>query len=178
MSWLAAKDPLPEIPRRVLLAAADGARRTALARRLAAELGSPRIPADLPAPPLPKPLPGAAAQRFSLGPAWVSEWPDRSADLMRSLLARRADTVVWLDLPGSALRRGCCGDRSDGRSAGGEAARIAQQVRAIAAVRPEIVVVRLRSPREVRRWLRGALRAAPADAALAERGRLPEIGPR
>jgi hypothetical protein len=172
VSWLAAKDPLPEIPRRVLLAAADGARRTSLARRLAAELGSPRIPADSPAPP--KPLPGAAAQRFSLGPAWVSEWPDRSADLVRSLLARRADTVVWLDLPGSALRRVVCG----ARSAGGEAARIAQQVRAIAAVRPELVVVRLRSPREVRRWLRGALRAAPADAALAERGRLPEIGPR
>src|SRR5664280_2188411 len=36
-----------------------------------------------------------------------------------------------------------------------------------------VEVVRLRSPREVRRWLRGALRAAPADAALAERGRLP-----
>jgi len=182
---LGAGDPLPARPRRVLVAGTSGAGKTTLARGLAALLDLPRTELDaLRHGPgwVPRPSFGAEVEALAAGDAWVTEWQYTA---VRPLLAARADLLVWLDLPRavvlSRLVRRTVGRRLRGevlwngnrepplrtvptdpehvvRWAWSSHARTGPRVLALVEQRPELAVVRLRSPREVDRWLR-ALRA-------------------
>ena len=96
---LSAADPLPFRPRRVLVAGVSGVGKTTLARRLAALLGIPHTEIDaLYHGPnwsyresFLDEVRALAAQ-----PGWVTEWQYRTA---RPLLVARADLLIWLDLP-------------------------------------------------------------------------------
>ena len=96
---LTADDPLPNRPRRVLVAGATGSGKTTMARRIGAALELPVTEMDAlhhgPAW-TPRPEFMADVEAFSSSDAWVSEWQYPDA---RGLLADRADTMVWLDLP-------------------------------------------------------------------------------
>ena len=96
---LCARDSLPVSPRRVLVAGVSGVGKSTLASRIAAITGGPHTEIDS--------LyhgPGWApredflqdVERFTSEDAWTTEWQYSSA---RALLARRADLLVWLDLP-------------------------------------------------------------------------------
>jgi adenylate kinase family enzyme len=96
---LTAVDVLDPVPRRVLIAGVTGAGKTTLARRVSEILGVPRTELDSlyhGAGWVPRPSFVEDVEAFSAEPAWVSEWQYRA---VRSLLASRADTLVWLDLP-------------------------------------------------------------------------------
>lgn len=92
-------DPLPHPPRRVVIAGVSGSGKSTLARRLARILQLPYTEMDA--------LfhgPGWTEREtfledvdaFTSEPRWVTEWQYHVA---RPLLAERADTLVWLDLP-------------------------------------------------------------------------------
>jgi adenylate kinase family enzyme len=181
---LTARDPLPSRPGRVLVAGGSGAGKTTLARRIARTLDLPCVELDgLFHGPGWTPRPGFLAEvaAFSAGPRWVTEWQYAAA---RPLLAARADTVVWLDLPRllvlarvvrRTVRRRLRRERLwhgneepplwrvfvDAehvvRWAWATAPTVAPRVRAALSARPELVVVRLRSSGEVARWLAGPL---------------------
>jgi adenylate kinase family enzyme len=112
------------------------------------------------------------------GDRWVSEW---QYDTARPLLLQRADTLIWLDFPRRtvmhrvlrrSLRRALLRQRAfndnteDVRGwldpghpirwswSHHEYART--RVQAAIEQRPELTVIRLRSPAEVRRWLASA----------------------
>lgn len=96
---LGAEDPLPHAPRRVVVAGATGSGKTTLARRIGAVLGLPVTELDaLHHGPswTPRPEFMADVEAFSSADAWVSEWQYPAA---RELLADRANTLVWLDVP-------------------------------------------------------------------------------
>lgn len=96
---LGAEDPLPHAPRRVVVAGATGSGKTTLARHIGAVLGLPVTELDaLHHGPswTPRPEFMADVEAFSSADAWVSEWQYPAA---RELLADRADTLVWLDVP-------------------------------------------------------------------------------
>jgi adenylate kinase family enzyme len=96
---LSADDPLPRRPRRVVVAGTTGSGKTTLARRIGAVLEMPVTEMDAlhhgPAW-TPRPEFMADVERFSSADVWVSEWQYPEA---RELLADRADTMVWLDVP-------------------------------------------------------------------------------
>lgn len=127
-------------------------------------------------------------ERFTAGPAWVTEW---QYDRVRTPVADRADLMVWLDLPhwivmrqvlGRTLRRWhgreelWNGNREPRlhrvvvdrehvvRWAWSSYSEIRAHVRTVAAARPELPVVRLRSPGEGDAWLGGPLAAAGPGA--------------
>ena len=105
MPLLCATDPLPRRPRRVLVAGTSGAGKTTLAGLVAEVLDLPRIELDaLHHGPgwVPRPEFGADVERFSSGPAWVTEFQYTA---VRDLLLARADLLVWLDLPRSVVLR-------------------------------------------------------------------------
>ncbi|CAM3457694.1 AAA family ATPase [Nocardioides dubius] len=96
---LGADDPLPIRPRRILVAGVSGSGKTTLAARIADAVGSPHTEIDalFHGPdwtPRPEFLDDVAA--LIAQPVWVTEWQYASA---RALLAARADTLLWLDLP-------------------------------------------------------------------------------
>jgi len=96
-----ATDALTRPPHRILVAGVSGAGKTTLAVRIAAITGSrhTEIDALYHGPnwtPRDSFLHDVTA--FTDAPAWVTEWQYPSA---RELLAERADTVIWLDLPTS-----------------------------------------------------------------------------
>lgn len=96
---LGVEDPLPHRPGRVIVAGATGSGKTTTARRIGAALDLPFTEMDAlhhgPSwTPRPEFMSDVAA--FSSADAWVSEWQYPEA---RELLADRADTMVWLDLP-------------------------------------------------------------------------------
>ena len=96
---LGVEDPLPHRPRRVLVAGATGSGKTTLARRIGAVLDLPVTEMDaLHHGPswTPRTEFMADVETFSSADAWVSEWQYPEA---RELLANRADTMVWLDVP-------------------------------------------------------------------------------
>lgn len=99
-------DALPHPPRRVLIAGVAGAGKSTLARRLSRILQLPYTEIDsLYHGPDWTALPTfeADVDRLTSEPAWVSEW---QYHVVRPLLAERADTLVWLDLPfRTVLRR-------------------------------------------------------------------------
>ncbi len=102
---LRSTDPLPLGLWRVLVAGTSGAGKTTLARRIAAVLGTTHVEIDglFHGPGwTPRPSFVADVERFSAGPAWVTEWQYGE---VRDLLAARADLLVWLDLPRATVMR-------------------------------------------------------------------------
>lgn len=95
---LGADDSLPYQPRRVIVAGTSGAGKTTLAARIGEVLDIPHVEIDaLFHGPCWTPLPTfqAEVERFTAMPAWVTEW---QYSQVRSLLAQRANLLVWLDL--------------------------------------------------------------------------------
>lgn len=93
----------PQRPCRVLVAGASGSGKTTLAARIGAALGIDHVEIDaLHHGPnwVPRTSFGDDVARFTAGPHWVTEWQYSS---VRGLLAQRADTMVWLDLPRSTV---------------------------------------------------------------------------
>lgn len=96
---LGAGDPLPRRPQRILVAGVTGVGKTTLAAELAVRLGVPHTEIDaLYHGPdwtyRESFLPDVA--ELAASDAWVTEWQYNSA---RAQLAARADLLVWLDLP-------------------------------------------------------------------------------
>ena len=120
-------------------------------------------------------------EAFTSRPAWVTEWQYPEA---RGLLAARADLLVWLDLPRwtvmrqvirRTLRRRLRRQRLWNDNVEPPLASFftdpdhivrwawrthRDNGERVLAVRPDLPVVRLRSPREVRAWVDGPLSAA------------------
>ena len=86
-------------PRRILVVGVSGAGKTTLCREIARRSGIPHTEIDalFHGPGwTPRPEFVADVQRLVSQPSWVTEW---QYDAARPLLAERADTLVWLDLP-------------------------------------------------------------------------------
>jgi adenylate kinase family enzyme len=96
---LGADDPLDPVPRRVLVAGTTGVGKTTTAGRIGRVLGLPHTEIDsLYHGPgwVPRDTFVADVERYTSEPAWVTEWQYTS---VRAMLAERADTLVWIDLP-------------------------------------------------------------------------------
>ena len=96
---LTATDPLPARPARILVAGVSGSGKTTLAARIGELLDVPHTEIDglyHGAGWTVRPEFEAEVDAFTSQESWVAEWQYSS---MRRLLAERADTVVWLDLP-------------------------------------------------------------------------------
>lgn len=96
---LGADDPLDPAPRRVLVAGTSGVGKTTTAARIAEVLQVPHTEIDaLYHGPgwVPRESFRADVEAYTSEPAWVTEWQYTS---VRALLAERADTLVWIDLP-------------------------------------------------------------------------------
>jgi adenylate kinase family enzyme len=171
----------------VLVAGSSGAGKTTLAAAVGGALGLQHVEVDalFHGPGwTPRPSFVADVERLAAGDAWVTEW---QYDAVRDLLAARADLLVWLDLPRlrvvrqvvrrtvvrrlrrqelwngnrEAPLRTFLTDREHVvRWAWATHAHTGPRVRALQERRPDLVVVRLRSRREVDRWARGPLRSA------------------
>lgn len=184
MPLLDSETPLSHRPARVVVAGTTGAGKSTLARRIGELLGLPYTEMDaLFHGPGWTPRASFVEDVRALvdAPRWVTEF---QYDAARPLLAERADLFVWLDLPrslvmarvvrrtlGRALRgevlwnenrepplRTFFTDRDHvvrwaWRTHGDNRARM----RAIVAARPDLPVVRLRTAREVERWMAGPL---------------------
>jgi adenylate kinase family enzyme len=181
---LTARDVLPSTPRRVLVAGTSGSGKTTLAGRIAVTVGArhTEIDALYHGPnwtPRDNFMLDVAA--FVAQPTWVTEWQYGKA---RPLLLRRADLLVWLDLPRVVVMR-----RVVRRTAQRRISRTvlwngnlepplstfftdrdhivrwawrthhenAQRVAAAVTARADLSVVRLRSQRDVDAWLAGPL---------------------
>jgi adenylate kinase family enzyme len=183
---LTARDPLPARPHRVVVAGVSGSGKSTLARRLAALLGAPYHELDAlhHGPGWVKRADFETdVAAFVAGAAWVCEW---QYDTVRGQLAERADLMVWLDLPfrvtlGRVVRRTLVrrvrrqelwnGNReaplrtflTDPEHVVRWSIRtrhlLDTRVPAAAAEHSHLVVVRLRTRREVDRWLRTAVAA-------------------
>lgn len=104
---LSAEHPLPTRPQRVLIAGVTGSGKTTLARRIAArwDLRHVEIDALFHGPgwtPRPEFLDDVRA--FAATERWVTEWQYTSQGT-DSVLAPRADLLVWLDYPYPVVRR-------------------------------------------------------------------------
>jgi adenylate kinase family enzyme len=96
---LSAADTLDPRPSRVSIAGAPGAGKTTLARELAPLLGAEAVELDdLAHGPDWTIRPGFVddVSAMTQGDRWITEW---QYDEARPLIASRADTLVWLDLP-------------------------------------------------------------------------------
>jgi adenylate kinase family enzyme len=189
---LGALDPLPARPRRVLVSGASGAGKTRLAAEIGRRLGLLYTEIDsLYHGPGWQPRPDFAADVHALaaGETWVVEW---QYGVVRELLADRADLVVWLDLSRwrvltqvvsrTVRRRLRRQELWNGnvepslltiftdpehiiRWSWTSWARVAPRITALRQRRPDLAVVRLRSRRDVQRWLAGPLAQAAAGSA-------------
>lgn len=187
MPILTSRQALPARPRRVLIAGTSGAGKTTLAARVAAILGVPHIEIDalFHGPGwTPRETFGAEVRAFSSGPAWVTEW---QYGLARSVLAERADLLVWLDLPRVTVMRQVAVRTlrrrlhrevlwngnvepplrtilTDAdhivRWAWSTHHKTGMRVEALLRQHPAFPVVRIRSRRQAQHWLNGALTAA------------------
>lgn len=184
MPLLSVSDPLPAVPRRVLVAGTSGSGKTTTAQRIASPLGIAHTEIDA--------LfhgPGwtqretfeTEVEAFSAAQTWVTEWQYAS---VRPMLAERADTLVWLNFRRSTVmrqvirrtvRRRLTRERlwnvnlepplwtilTDRehivRWAWGTHERTAQHVREVLEEQPGLYVVELRNQNEVDRWLAGPL---------------------
>ncbi len=184
---LGASDPLPSRPHRILVAGVTGVGKSTLARRIAAVTGSPYTEIDAlyhgPGWSYRESFLDEVDE-LTRRPRWVTEWQYRSA---RPTLASRADTLVWLDVPArvglSRLVRRTVRRRLRREELwnGNQEAPLwhfvtgkdhilwwavrtrhknKQAVPALEAEHPGLTVVRLRSQREVDRWLAGPLSRA------------------
>lgn len=166
----------------------SGAGKTTLARRVASVIGAPHTEIDalFHGPGwVPRPQFLDDVRAFVAQDAWTTEWQYSEA---RPILAARADLLVWLDLPFATVTLPRLLLRTVGRRVRREelwngnvepplwtvltdrehVVRWAVHTRGKLRVRvpqleeqaPHLVVVRLRSPREVTRWVDGPLRCA------------------
>lgn len=183
-------DPLPSAPRRVLVAGVSGAGKTTLARRVAGVTGAPHTEIDAlfhgpgwePRADFLDDVRALVARE-----AWTTEWQYADA---RPLLAARADLLVWLDLPFATLVLPRLVRRTLRRRLRREVlwngnvepplwtiltdrehvvrwavhtrGKLRARVPLLEEQAPHLVVVRLRSAREVDQWVDGPLRAASA----------------
>lgn len=173
-------DPITWNPRRILVAGASGAGKTTLCGEIERRLSLPRVEIDslyhgpdwTPRPPF-----VAEVEAFCAGHEWVIEWQYRA---VRRLLVERADTLVWLDYPswlqmkrliGRTLRRRLARQElwngnfepplrsifSDEDHIIRWGMRTRSKLRPVVPIlereHPGLHVVRLRSPRQTRRWL-------------------------
>ncbi|WP_028644161.1 ATPase AAA [Nocardioides sp. URHA0020] len=181
---LTATDPLPHRPRRILVAGVSGSGKTTLAARIGDVLGLRHTEIDA----LfhgtgwtPRPEFEADVEAFTSAESWVTEW---QYSPVRRLLAERADTLVWLDLPypvvlGRVVRRTLRRRLRRERLWNGNVEPPLhtfltdpehvvrwsistrnlnrERIPALAAAHPHLVVVRLRRTSDVDRWVRAAL---------------------
>lgn len=166
---------------RILISGISGAGKTTLSRRLQDRLGLPHHELDAlhHGPGWTRRARFAAdVESFSAGPRWVTE--DQYHSVLEDLLWRRADTLVWLDLPrrtvmGRVVRRSVSRALTRRELWNGNRESFAQWLEADHPVRwawsqyarkrektlerigrhPGLVVVRLDSPGAVRRWVSG-----------------------
>jgi adenylate kinase family enzyme len=181
---LSAADPLPRRPSRIAVAGVSGSGKSTLARRLAALLELPYTEMDalFHGPDwTPRPTFRSEVEALVSGDRWVCEW---QYDEGRPLVAARADLLVWVDLPfpvtlwrvvRRTVRRSV---RREELWNGNREAPLhtfftdrdhvvrwsvrsrhsyRDRIPAVAAEHPGLVVVRLRSAREVDRWVREVL---------------------
>ena len=102
---LSAADELDPPPARLAIAAAPGAGKTTLARRLAPLLRAEAIELDEVAHGpnwTIRPEFVADVEAFTRRERWITEW---QYDEARPVIAARADTLVWLDLPRRVIMR-------------------------------------------------------------------------
>ncbi len=177
---LNAADRLPIRPNRVLVAGTSGAGKSTLAARLAGVLGLEYVEIDglFHGPGwVPREEFMQDVERFAARLAWVTEWQYHTA---RPLLAERADLLVWLDYPRHVVMRRVVartvrrrvaneelwnGNREQGlwrifvdrehiiRWAWRTHSATPQRVAELVKRRPELAVVRLRSPAECEEWV-------------------------
>jgi len=96
---LGAHDPLPARPRRVIVAGVSGVGKTTLAGRISDILEIPHTEIDglfHGENWTPRESVLGDVRALVAGEAWVTEW---QYSLARPLLAERADLLIWLDLP-------------------------------------------------------------------------------
>lgn len=186
MPLLGADDPLPLVPARVIVSGTSGSGKTTLCAEIAAALDLPHTELDgLHHGPgwVPREEFAADVGVIAEGPRWVTEWQYQA---VRSILLARCDLAVHLDLSrrivmGRVIRRTVRrsvtrvelwnGNREPGlhtfftdrdhivRWAWRTHGRGAERLAGIRRARPDLPVVVLRSPAEVRRWV-GALAAS------------------
>lgn len=194
---LTAADPVDWQPRRILIAGVSGVGKTMLAARLSERLESPHVEIDA--------LfhgPGwsrrhefeADVAALAAGPSWITEWQYSGA---RELLASRADTLVWLDLPFAVtllrvirrtIRRSATRERLwNGNVEPGLWHAVSSpegiirwairtqhayrsRVPAAADRHAQLHVVRLKSQREIDRWLAGLAVAPTAGSSRSQSG--------
>jgi adenylate kinase family enzyme len=180
---LGALDRLDPPPRRILLGAPAGTGKSTLARRIHTRTGLPYRELDsLFHGPGWTELPTfrADVEAFSSEDAWVSEW--QYTTQLGQLLPSRADTLVWIDLP-AAVQMGRLIRRTLNRRwyrtelwhgnvepplltiltdpehivrwGWKGRAKLRGRIVHAAIAHPHLRIVRLRSTREVDRWLRG-----------------------
>lgn len=175
-------DPLPLRPDRLLVAGTSGSGKTTLCTRVAEATGLPptEIDALFHGPGwTPREEFVTVASALAASPRWVVEW---QYSAVRPLFLARCEVLVWLDLPvalvmwrllrRTAWRRARRTELWNGNREGpllgvlterdhilrwGWRTRhtTAQRVRQACQERPELPVVRLRSPRQVSTWLEG-----------------------
>ena len=185
---LGADDPLPERPHRVIVAGTSGAGKTTLASRIGRTLGIPCTELDslFHGPDwVPRESFEGDVKRFTAEPEWVCEW---QYGLIRSLLADRADLMVWLDLPRRTVMRQVIvrtvrrrlrreplwNGNVEGpfytfftdrdhiiRWAWKQHAQTADKVLSVHRRRPELSIVQLRSRAEIERWCARLFRYQP-----------------
>ena len=188
---LGPEDPLPGAPRRVLVVGTSGSGKTTLASRAAPRLGLEHVEIDalFHGPGwTPRPTFVEEVEAFTAGDGWITEW--QYSQQLGDLLPRRADLVVWLDLPRHRVMRQVVrrtlrrrlrrevlwNGNTEGplrdvltdpehivRWAWSTHPKAARRVQALRTTRPEVPVVRLRSRREVDRWV-AAAPPGPASA--------------
>lgn len=185
LNMLGFADRLESRPRRILVAGVAGAGKTTLAARIAAMVEAPHTEIDglFHGPDwTPRPVFMDDVRELVSADTWTTEWQYSSA---RPLLAEHADLVVWLDPPFLAVTlprvvrrtlrrrlrrevlwngniepplhtfftnrehivRWAISTRNKHRMLVGQ----------LALDRPDLRIVRLRSPREVEAWLSGPL---------------------
>ena len=176
---------LPHRPRRVIVAGVSGTGKTTLAARIAVITGGPHTEIDglFHGPNwVPQPEFADDVRAFIAADAWTTEWQYSSA---REVLAERADLLVWLDLPflrvtlprvirRTVRRRVRREELWNGnveppfhtlltdrehivRWAISTRRKYTERVPVLEHQHPQLVVVRLRSQREVESWVTGAL---------------------
>jgi len=187
---LGADDPLPQRPKRILIAGVAGSGKTTLAGRISALAGIPHTEIDglFHGPAwTPREAFLTDVDAFTSADRWVTEWQYRT---VRPLLCERADTMVWLDFSRfvtvtRVVRRTWHrartqeemwnGNREPGmlyaifrrdgiiRWSVSTHRRYARAVPEAQTDFPRLTIVRLRRPRDVESWFAGPLADAVRD---------------